>query len=187
MFRNAAALELCRNLAHHDTFNLKLSFVRHRGSKRKQSPGSGIQCVCSCGRYPCIHEREGEAGQFHFLKTKHGFVYRQSFSLWYLEVTPQILFRYGCQGYDGKRWIYSWVISVSVFRIYEFLLGIYILAWLGAHRITVSRRGVLVSPALCCPFVAEEPECGIPNVKSPHRGTERCEGALFLLHFACQD
>jgi len=38
------------------------------------------------------------------------------------------------RAYEGKKLINVWVYSMMACRIYEVLLGIYILAWLGKHR-----------------------------------------------------
>ena len=43
-----------------------------------------------------------------------------------------------CQGYDGKNMVFSWIIGMVADRVYDCFLGIYILAWIGGHRLTVS-------------------------------------------------
>jgi len=38
------------------------------------------------------------------------------------------------KGYSGKRFVYTWIIGVCIFRGYEIFLGIYAMGWIGAHR-----------------------------------------------------
>lgn len=42
------------------------------------------------------------------------------------------------QGYEGKNLIFSWVYGMSAFRFYHFFLMMYVLIWIGGHRISVS-------------------------------------------------
>jgi hypothetical protein len=41
------------------------------------------------------------------------------------------------QGYDGRRMVFGWVYYVIAHRIYEFFLMVYILVWIGGHRVMV--------------------------------------------------
>ncbi|KAK2191594.1 hypothetical protein NP493_50g02036 [Ridgeia piscesae] len=38
------------------------------------------------------------------------------------------------RGYEGERLVFSWVYGIVGLRIYQFLLGVYVLVWLGSHR-----------------------------------------------------
>jgi len=44
------------------------------------------------------------------------------------------------QGYEGERLVFSWVYGIVGLRIYQFLLGVYVLVWLGSHRFNVSTQ-----------------------------------------------
>ncbi|KAK2158244.1 hypothetical protein LSH36_174g05005 [Paralvinella palmiformis] len=39
-------------------------------------------------------------------------------------------------GYEGKNLIFSWVYGMSAFRFYHFFLMMYVLIWIGGHRIS---------------------------------------------------
>ena len=42
------------------------------------------------------------------------------------------------QGYDGERYLYIWVYGMAFDRLYDMFIGVYVLSWIGGHRITVS-------------------------------------------------
>jgi len=42
------------------------------------------------------------------------------------------------QGYDGEKYLYTWVYGMVFDRLYDMFIGVYILSWIGGHRITVS-------------------------------------------------
>jgi len=42
------------------------------------------------------------------------------------------------QGYDGEKFLYTWVYGMVFDRLYDMFIGVYILSWIGGHRITVS-------------------------------------------------
>jgi hypothetical protein len=46
-----------------------------------------------------------------------------------------VFFSFGInQGQHGYRYICAWIVGMILDRIYDFFLGVYILAWIGGHR-----------------------------------------------------
>lgn len=44
------------------------------------------------------------------------------------------------QQYEGHKFIKAWVIGMSVDRIYDIFLGVYIMSWTGGHRFRVGLK-----------------------------------------------
>lgn len=52
-------------------------------------------------------------------------------------------------GYDGEKFLYTWVYGMVFDRLYDMFIGVYILSWIGGHRITDVIFVVPESIAIC--------------------------------------